>query len=113
MSKPKKIFLVIFSFLFINVAFSQKTITIKAEYRQKKLPFGMTEKVPEPYPVVALALSGGGARGLAQIGVLRALRQAGIKFDIIAGTSMGSIIGGLYAAGYSIDKIDSIAINTE
>ena len=113
MFKLKKIFPIVISLLLVNVAFPQKTITLKAEYRQKKLPFGLTEKVPGPYPVVAIALSGGGARGLAQIGVLKALHQAGIKFDIIAGTSMGSIIGGLYAAGYSLDKIDSIAVNTD
>ncbi len=113
MSKLKKIFPLFISLLLINVSFPQKIITINAEYRIKKLPFGLNEEVPEPYPVVALALSGGGARGLAQIGVLRALHQAGINFDIIAGTSMGSIVGGLYAAGYSIDKIDSIAVNTD
>src|SRR5690606_4431561 len=60
-------------------------------------------------PVVAVALSGGGARGLAQIGVLKALKEADIPIDIIVGTSMGSVIGGLYSAGFSFDEIDSIA----
>jgi len=50
---------------------------------------------------VGLALSGGGARGIAHIGVIQALEQEGIPIDIIAGASMGSIVGGLYAAGYS------------
>jgi NTE family protein len=57
---------------------------------------------------VGLALSGGGARGLAQIGVLKAFDEAGLEISYIAGSSMGSIIGGLYAAGYSADSIESI-----
>jgi len=77
------------------------------------LPFGLEEKVPDKKPIVALALSGGGSRGLAQIGVLRALEEAGIRIDMIVGTSMGSIVGGLYAAGYSVDQLDSIAVNTD
>jgi NTE family protein len=52
-------------------------------------------------PKIGLALSGGGARGLAHIGVLKALEENRIPIDYIAGTSMGSIIGGLYAIGYS------------
>ena len=52
-------------------------------------------------PKVGLALSGGGAKGLAHIGILQVLEDMGVKIDYIAGTSMGSIIGGLYAAGYS------------
>jgi predicted acylesterase/phospholipase RssA len=54
---------------------------------------------------LALVLSGGGSRGLAQIGTIQALEQAGLKPDLIIGTSMGAIIGSLYAAGYSPDSI--------
>ncbi len=54
---------------------------------------------------IGLALSGGGARGLAHIGVLRELEKHGLKIDYIAGSSMGSIIGGLYAMGYSADQL--------
>lgn len=64
-------------------------------------------------PKVGLALSGGGARGLAHIGVLKALERAGIPVDMIAGTSMGSIIGGLHAAGYSADELEQLALNTD
>jgi len=56
----------------------------------------------------ALVLSGGGARGLSQIGVLKALHEARLKPDLIVGTSMGAIIGSLYACGYSPDSILSI-----
>lgn len=62
---------------------------------------------------IGLALSGGGARGIAQIGVLRAFEKAGLDVDCIAGTSMGSIIGGLYAAGYSADEIARMVRKTD
>ena len=58
---------------------------------------------------VAVVLSGGGAKGMAHIGVLKVLEQAGIPVDIVTGTSMGSIIGGLYAIGYNASALDSVA----
>ncbi|HEX5962144.1 MAG TPA: patatin-like phospholipase family protein, partial [Gemmatimonadales bacterium] len=57
----------------------------------------------------ALVLSGGGAKGLAHIGVLRVLDSMGIRPDLVVGTSMGAIIGGMYASGYSGREIDSLA----
>ncbi|MBO4486632.1 MAG: patatin-like phospholipase family protein [Prevotella sp.] len=57
---------------------------------------------------VAVVLSGGGAKGMAHIGVLKVLEKAGIPVDIITGTSMGSIIGGLYAIGYNANSLDSM-----
>ena len=57
---------------------------------------------------VGLVLSGGGAKGAAHIGVIRALEDNGIPIDYITGTSMGAIIGGLYAAGYSPDEMEAI-----
>lgn len=57
---------------------------------------------------VGLVLSGGGAKGLAHIGVLKAIEEAGVKIDYIGGTSMGAIVGGLYASGYNAAQIDSI-----
>ncbi|WP_410505350.1 patatin-like phospholipase family protein [Flavobacterium sp. JLP] len=59
-------------------------------------------------PKIGLVLSGGGAKGFAHIGVLKVLEEAGIKIDFIGGTSMGSVIGGLYASGYNASQIDSI-----
>ncbi|HTO72731.1 MAG TPA: patatin-like phospholipase family protein [Gemmatimonadales bacterium] len=59
----------------------------------------------------ALVLSGGGAKGLAHIGVLKTLDSLGIRPDLVVGTSMGSIIGALYASGYRAQEIDSIARN--
>ncbi len=57
---------------------------------------------------VGLVLSGGGAKGLAHIGALKVIDSLGIKVDYVAGTSMGAIIGGLYAAGYTGKQLDSI-----
>ena len=66
------------------------------------LPFsGYSQKV-------GLVLSGGGAKGLAHIGVIRALEENNIPIDYITGTSMGAIIGGLYAAGYSPDEMETL-----
>ncbi|OXA82617.1 patatin [Flavobacterium frigidimaris] len=59
-------------------------------------------------PKIGLVLSGGGAKGFAHIGVLKVLEEAGIKIDYIGGTSMGAVIGGLYASGYNAAQIDSI-----
>jgi len=96
--------------VFINSIYSQNSI--KTEFREKPLPFGLTRKIPIEKPKVALVLSGGGARGAAQVGVLKALIENGIKPDLIVGTSFGSIVGGLYASGYTIEQLDSILINT-
>ena len=59
-------------------------------------------------PKIGLVLSGGGAKGFAHIGVLKVLEEAGIQIDYIGGTSMGAVIGGLYASGYTATQIDSI-----
>lgn len=60
---------------------------------------------------VGVVMSGGGAKGLYHIGVLRALEENGIPIDYISGTSMGSIIGGLYASGYTIEEMEEIALS--
>jgi len=58
---------------------------------------------------VGVVLSGGGAKGVAHIAVLKTLEEAGVRIDYIGGTSMGAIIGGLYASGYSASELDSLA----
>ena len=73
-------------FLFFQLSFGQETVR----------------------PKVGLVLSGGGAKGLAHIGVLKTLDSLNIKVDYIAGTSMGAVVGGLYASGYSAKQMDSI-----
>jgi NTE family protein len=81
----------IFYFLFSQNCYSQDTI------QRKK---------------IGLVLSGGGAKGFAHIGVLKVLEEAGVKIDYIGGTSMGAVVGGLYASGYNARQIDSIFYNT-
>jgi NTE family protein len=58
-------------------------------------------------PKIGLALSGGGARGAAHVGVLKVLEKMGIPVDYVAGTSMGAVIGGLYATGMSPAQIEA------
>lgn len=62
-------------------------------------------------PTIALALGGGGARGAAHVGVLRVLKEANIPIDYIVGNSMGSIVGGLYAAGVPLDDIEKMLLD--
>jgi NTE family protein len=64
-------------------------------------------------PKVGLVLSGGGAKGISHIGILQAIDSAGLKIDYLTGTSMGSIIGGLYAIGYSGREIEKISDNLD
>lgn len=61
-------------------------------------------------PTVAVVLSGGGAKGVAHIGALKVIEEAGFPIDIITGTSMGSLIGGLYSLGYSSSLLDSLVL---
>lgn len=90
MEKFAKIILAVFLLLISNTAFSRDTTTVNSR------------------PKVGLVLSGGGAKGAAHIGVLKYIEEAGIPIDYIAGTSMGSIVGGMYALGYSSDEIRDI-----
>jgi len=64
-------------------------------------------------PKVGLVLSGGGAKGFAHVGVLKVLEEAGLKIDYIGGTSMGSIVGGLYAIGYDADSLEKIVMTRD
>jgi NTE family protein len=83
-------------YVFFTIVFAFSILSIKA-FSQK----------------VGLVLSGGGAKGVAHIGVIRALEENGIPIDYIAGTSMGAIIGGLYAAGYSPYEMEQIFLSEE
>ncbi len=90
----------------------------RSQEEPERIPIGL-ESAPTgrdsffPYlqfqrPRIVLAMSGGGARGLAQIGILKSLEKHGIPVDGVAGTSMGAIVGGLYAVGYSAGDIEMI-----
>lgn len=63
----------------------------------------------EKRPKIILVLGGGGARGFAHVGVLKALREANIPIDMVVGTSMGALVGSLYCAGIELEEIEKIA----
>jgi NTE family protein len=86
----KKLFLLISLLIFTQISLGQEPVN------------------PDKTPKIGLVLSGGGAKGLAHIGVLKVIDSLGIKIDYIGGTSMGAVIGGLYASGYSGKQLDSI-----
>jgi NTE family protein len=65
------------------------------------------DPLPNVRPRICLVLSGGGARGMAHIGVLKILEELKVPIDCIAGTSMGAVVGGLYATGMSAQQIES------
>jgi NTE family protein len=77
------------------------------------VPLQAQQGAPEKHLKVGLVLSGGGAKGLAHIGVLKVIEEAGVKIDYIGGTSMGAIVGGLYASGYSAKELDSLFRDTD
>jgi len=94
--------------------FSQTTQAkiIRLEYAASSSPlenFGGRKVIT--HPKLGLALSGGGARGFAHIGVLKVLEREKIPIACLAGTSMGGAVGGLYAADYSADELEKIALN--
>ncbi len=70
-------------------------------------------KVEASRPKVALVLCGGGAKGAAHVGVLKVLEEAGVPIDMIVGTSIGGLVGGIYAMGYSADEIEAIISNCD
>ena len=62
-------------------------------------------------PKIGLALGAGGARGMAHIGVIKVLEEEGIPIDFIAGSSVGSLVGSIYAAGITPDMMEKLAVN--
>jgi NTE family protein len=66
-----------------------------------------------PRPRVGLVLSGGGAKGLAHIGVIQALQDLGVPIDLVTGTSMGALIGGLFASGYDAEELTDLVTNLD
>ena len=70
------------------------------------MSLSLSAQVKNTRPKIGLTLSGGGAKGLAHIGILKAIDSAGLKIDYITGTSMGGIVGALYATGYTGRQIE-------
>ena len=82
--------------------------TVRNGKKTEKVNATTAAKPAMQRPKVAVVLSGGGAKGMAHIGVLKYLEELGIPVDIVVGTSIGSIVGGLYSLGYSADQLDSL-----
>jgi len=102
-SFPRHICLTVFLFLGIAKGYAQGAENMKTEvFEHIKLP------AQEQELKVGLVLSGGGAKGLAHIGALKVIEDSGVQIDYIAGTSMGAIVGALYASGYRANELDSI-----
>ena len=94
-----------FLFLLPTISLAENRL----EYNRRWGKYDISQRSKTGTPRIALALSGGGARGLASIGVLRAFDEKHIEIVGIAGTSMGGVVGGLYAVGYSPDEIEDLA----
>lgn len=71
------------------------------------------DQIREKRPTVALVLSGGGAKGTAHVPIIRYIEELGIPVDLVVGTSMGGLIGGLYSLGYSVEEMDSLVRNMD
>ncbi len=100
-------------FLSISITFSQSKEIIRSDLvRPEVLRSSLMKNKTSTDLKIGLVLSGGGARGIAQVGVLKVLEEYKIPIDLIVGNSMGAIVGGLYAAGYSATELESIALHT-
>ena len=107
----KKLITAIFFFLCLG-------LTAKAQILQSSTPEADSlafakvrermDSIRQYRPTVGLVLAGGGARGLAHLGVIKYIEELGIPVDVVTGTSMGGLIGGLYALGYKHDQLDSL-----
>ena len=98
----KKIVLILMAAMMCSTMNAQESDSTAVNQKKDSTAVSNTRKK------VGVVLSGGGAKGMAHIGVLKVLEKAGIPVDIVTGTSMGSIIGGLYAIGYNATSLDSM-----
>jgi NTE family protein len=100
-------------FLLPSTAAAQSNLVIRPQFTKPTCggPFNLAPKEIRR-PKVGLVLTGGGARGIVHIGVLKVLEQRNIPIDFIAGNSIGAIVGGLYAAGYSVAELESLVLHT-
>ena len=110
----KKIFLMIAAMFMVGAASAQglqvsdETSGIDMSEMTDSVSLENHEPTPPTRKKVGVVLSGGGAKGMSHIGVLKVLEKAGIPVDIVTGTSIGSIVGGLYAIGYNAHSLDSM-----
>ncbi len=103
-----KNFIISIVFLMASLTLTAQTMPLDSLAQRLKQYEGLKHR-----PKIGLVLAGGGAKGSAHIGVIREIEKLGIPIDYIAGTSMGSIIGGLYALGYTADEMDDLISNMD
>jgi NTE family protein len=115
MARPTYLFiLLLVSFLFCHTSLASPLSTDKIIIKPQLSPLeSHSLSNGDSQTGIALAVSGGGARGLAFLGVLKALEKEHIKINFIAGVSMGGIIGGLYSCGYTPEEIERIALDAD
>lgn len=80
---------------------------------ERGLVKAQTDEQTSDRPKIGLVLSGGGAKGVAHVGIIRNLEKAGVRPDYVVGTSMGAVVGGLYALGYSADELEEIILGID
>ena len=107
MFKMKKLLLTIAAVLLTGGAANAQTDSLLTGLTGEQTPCEV-KATPQARKKVGVVLSGGGAKGMSHIGVLKVLEKAGIPVDVVTGTSIGSIVGGLYAIGYNAHSLDSM-----
>lgn len=108
MKKVLSVIFIVGCLLFGNQTAGAVGIDPKADSAAIARMRGRMDEIRKFRPTVALVLSGGGAKGAAHIGVIRYVESLGIPVDMVLGTSMGGLVGGLYALGYTPDQMDTL-----
>lgn len=109
----KRLFTYLIVLLLTSVSVSARSVDPVADSIAVQQMRIKMDKIRQSRPTVALVLSGGGAKGLAHIGVIRYIESLGIPVDMVVGTSMGGLIGGLYSLGYTTEQMDSLVRNID
>jgi len=113
-NRLKYLFLLLLCFVFTISTYSEAATRTEKNKSSKTNNVNCTfEQLKDDNLKIGLALSGGAAKGLAHIGVIKALEETGIQVDFISGSSMGALIGAAYASGIPIDTLEKIAVDTD
>ena len=106
----RKSFIITLLLIFCN---HMMAASLRADENPAPATSGDSMHVTGDRPLVGLVLGGGGAKGAAEVGALKVLEELDIPIDFIAGTSIGSIVGGLYACGYKAEEIEKLFLSQQ